>query len=47
VDLKNGPFEIELRPIGHGHYAGEDGDPDFSTLITALKIASMIVVKIK
>lgn len=49
VDLIEGSAEIELVPIGHGHYAGEDGElyPDLSTLTTALKIASKIVVKIK
>lgn len=39
LDLINGLNDIELKPIGHGHYAGEDGElyPDLSTLTTALK----------
>lgn len=39
---------IELKPVGHSHYAGKDGslNPDLSTLTTALKIAASIKVTI-
>jgi len=41
-------IEIELKPIGHGHYSGKDGslNKDLSTLTTALTIASKITVKV-
>lgn len=39
----------EMKAIGHGHYAGSDGEiyPDISTLTTALKITSGVSVTIK
>ena len=41
--------KIELKPIGHSHYAGENGElfTDLSTLSTALKIAKKITVSVK
>ena len=43
---KNGV--AELKPIGHSHFAGEDGSltTDISTLTTALKIAKKITVQV-
>ena len=40
--------EIELKPIGHSHYAGKDGslDSDLSTLTTALNIIEKVTVKV-
>lgn len=40
--------EVTMKPIGHSHYAGEDGslNTDLSTMTTALKIAKKIVVKL-
>lgn len=41
-------IDFELKPIGHGHYAGKDGSltTDLSTITTALQIAKNISVKI-
>ena len=41
--------EIEMKPIGHSHYAGETGElfTDLSTLSTALKIANTITLTVK
>jgi len=49
VDLKSGVTEYYLNPIGHGHYAGEDGIlyTDLSTITTALNIVKKIKVEIK
>ena len=40
---------IELKPIGHSHYAGENGKlfTDLSTLSTAMKIAKKITITVK
>lgn len=39
----------ELTPIGHGHYAGKNGNlyPDLSTFTTALEITKGVIVQIK
>ncbi len=41
--------EVEMKPIGHSHYAGKDGSitTDLSTITTALKIAKKITVTTK
>jgi hypothetical protein len=48
IDTNIPSTEYELKPIGHGHYAGQDGIlyTDLSTMTTALKIAKKITVKI-
>ena len=48
IDLLNANKEIQLKPIGHGHYAGKDGKlyKDLSTFTTALDIAAEITVTI-
>jgi hypothetical protein len=40
--------KIRLKPIGHGHYSGNDGKlyTDLSTLTTALEIADEITVTV-
>ena len=45
----NDPKTIELKPVGHSHYAGESGElfTDLSTLSTALKIAKKITISVK
>ena len=44
----NAKTEVEMKPIGHSHYAGKDGNltTDLSTITTALKIAKKITVVI-
>ncbi len=46
VDPASSVKEYVLKPVGHSHYAGNDGslNPDVSTLTTALKIAASINV---
>ncbi len=48
IDLSRSENEIILKPIGRGHYAGNDGDlyKDLSTFTTALDIADSITVTI-
>jgi len=48
IDTNNATNEFVMKPIGHSHYSGADGNlnPDLSTLTTALKIAKKISVKI-
>ncbi len=43
------PGEYFLNPIGHGHYAGEDGKlyTDISTFTSALQIVQKISVIVK
>src|SRR6056297_2671547 len=49
IDLHTAKELYEMKPIGHSHYSGKDGNlyPDLSTLTTALQIADKIRVKIK
>ncbi len=49
IDLKEKGKEYDLQLVGHGHYAGEDGNlyTDVSTFTTALDITKQISVKIK
>ncbi|MBN2776410.1 MAG: hypothetical protein JXR36_02130 [Bacteroidales bacterium] len=49
IDPKNLMDEYTLNPIGHGHYAGKNGNlfTDLSTFTTALRIAQSIKLKIK
>jgi len=46
VDLDSDTKEFYLNPIGHGHYAGENGKifTDLSTLTTALQIVKQVKV---
>lgn len=48
IDPTSPGEEYVLRPIGHSHYGGADGNlyTDLSTLTTALEIASEIKVKL-
>lgn len=48
LNATNGGNVVELKPVGHSHYAGKDGslNPDISTLTTALKIAASITVEL-
>jgi len=49
IDPNNPMDEYTLNPIGHGHYAGLNGNlfTDLSTFTTALKIAKEVKVLIK
>ncbi len=48
IDLESDTKEYYMNPIGHGHYAGEDGNlyTDLSTFTTALKIVKKIKISI-
>lgn len=48
IDPSKAGRKIELKPVGHGHYAGANGElnEDLSTLTTALEIAEKITVEI-
>jgi len=48
IDLNNLAPEYLMKPIGHSHYSGANGelDSDLSTITTALQIAKSISVKI-
>lgn len=45
----NSRDEVELKPVGHSHYSGKDGElyDDLNTLSTALRIANKITVTVK
>lgn len=49
IDLKSETKEYFLNPIGHGHYAGENGNlyTDLSTLTTAFDIIKKVKVEIE
>jgi len=49
IDLDNLQAMYELKPIGHGHYSGQNGElyPDLSTLTTALHIAEKVTAVVK
>jgi hypothetical protein len=49
IDLSAEKEIYEMKPVGHSHYSGKDGNlyPDLSTLTTALQIVDKIVVKLK
>ena len=46
VNLNDYDTKIQLEPVGHGHYSGNDGSltEDLTTLTTALEIAKQINV---
>jgi hypothetical protein len=48
IDPANLQEVHELKPIGHGHYSGKNGEinPDLSTITTALQIVDKITVKV-
>lgn len=49
IDPQSDRTTYEMKPVGHSHYAGRDGNlyPDLSTLTTALEIAKHITVTIR
>ena len=49
INMKDGKNEYEMKPIGHSHPYGANGNlyPDISTLTSALKIAEKIIIRIK
>ncbi len=49
VTPEGGSQTYELKPAGHGHYSGKNGNlyEDLSTLTTALEIADKVVVTIE
>lgn len=50
INLSNPEGEYSLKPIGHSHYSGKNGNiyPDgLKTLTTALNIANKIAVKVR
>jgi len=48
IDPANLQEAYELKPIGHGHYSGKNGEinPDLSTITTALQIVDKVTVKV-
>lgn len=48
IDSRSGQEIYEMKPIGHSHYSGKNGNlyPDLNTLTTALQIADKIMVTI-
>lgn len=48
IDPENLQESYELKPVGHGHHSGKDGNinPDLITLTTALQIVEKITVKV-
>lgn len=48
IDLKSDETEYYLNPVGHGHYAGENGRlyTDLSTITTALQIVKKVKVTV-
>jgi len=49
IDTEKKDTAYEMKPIGHSHYSGQDGQLylDLSSLTTALKIAKSITVQIQ
>ncbi|TFG43477.1 MAG: hypothetical protein E4H43_01655 [Bacteroidia bacterium] len=49
IDIQSPKDSYKMNPTGHSHYSGKTGElfPDLSTLTTALKIADLIIVKVK
>jgi len=49
VDMDAPATKIEMKPAGHSHYSGKNGElfPDLSTITTALHIAERITVIVK
>jgi len=49
VNENNRSGKIYLKPAGHSHYSGKNGElfPDLSTLTTAMHIADSIIVRIR
>lgn len=49
LDLNSENKEYAMKPIGHSHYSGKDGNlyTDLSTITTALEIVDKITVRIK
>jgi hypothetical protein len=49
IDTKITTIEYLMKPVGHSHYAGDDGslNTNLSTLTTALRIAKRISVRVE
>jgi hypothetical protein len=49
VDFSDIGADYIMKPIGHGHYSGKDGDlyTDLCSMTTALDIVESIIVKVK
>jgi len=49
IDLENTAEKVEMKPVGHSHYAGKTGDlyTDLTTITTALHIAEKVTVTIR
>jgi len=49
VDFDGPAMEIAMKPVGHSHYSGKNGElyTDLSTITTALHIAEVIKVTLK
>lgn len=49
IDLSNKGTEYYLNPVGHGHYAGDNGNlyTDLTTFTTALNITKSVKVRIE
>ncbi len=48
IDTENLQETYEMKPVGHGHHSGKDGNinPDLNTITTALQIVEKITVKV-
>lgn len=49
IDMDSPGVKIELKPVGHSHYSGKNGDlfTELSTISSALYIAEKITVSVK
>ena len=49
IDFDDPEEDYVLKPVGHGHYSGDDGKiyPDLSTLTTALDIIEKVTVSVQ
>ncbi|MBE0663795.1 MAG: hypothetical protein IH597_15170 [Bacteroidales bacterium] len=48
VNTASGQKEFEMKPIGHSHYSGKDGElyTELSTFTTALNIVGKVIVRL-
>lgn len=48
IDLSNGEKQYSLNPVGHSHWAGENGElyTDITSITTANKIVYQVIVKL-
>ena len=49
VDIQKPGSAVELKPVGHSHYSGDNGNlyTDLNTITTALHIADKVTVTVK